>query len=139
MADEQKMYVQDFDGEKLDAKTILERKVMEGAELSTDDRLLIIRALEKAGDSVFNQSSGLNQDLGLNYPSSSPGIWQNPVLYRSLDPCLDPNKLTVTCKNNLGAALNTYTSIAEDASDKCKISVLPLKTSSKITTNGETI
>lgn len=133
MADEQKMYVQDFDGEKLDAKTILERKVMEGAELSTDDRLLIIRALEKAGDSVFNQSSGLT------YPSPSPGIWQNPVLYRTLDPCLDPNKLTVTCKNNLGAELNTYTSIAGDAGDKCKISVLPLKSSSEITTSGEII
>ena len=131
MADEQKMYVQDFEGEKLDAKTVLERKVMEGAELSTDDRLLIIRALEKAGDSVFNQSSGLN------YPNPSPGIWQNPVLYRTIDPYLDPNKLTVTCKNNLGAELNTYTSIADDTSGK--ISVLPLKSSSKISTSGVTI
>ena len=131
MADEQKMYVQDFEGEKLDAKTVLERKVMEGAELSTDDRLLIIRALEKAGDSVFNQSSGFT------YPSPSPGIWQNPVLYRTTDPFLDPNKLTVTCKNNLGADLNTYTSIADDTSGK--ISVLPLKSSSKISTSGVTI
>lgn len=130
MADEQKMYVQDFEGEKLDAKTVLERKVMEGAELSTDDRLLIIRALEKAGDSVFNQSSGLT------YPNPSPGIWQNPVFYRTTDPYLDPNKLTVTCKNNLGAELNTYTSIADDTSGK--ISVLPLKSSSKISTSGET-
>lgn len=134
MADEQKMYVQDFDGEKLDAKTILERKVMEGAELSTDDRLLIIRVLEKAGDSVFNQSSGFNYP---NYPNPSPGIWQNPILYKTPDPYLDPNKLTVTCNNNLGETLNAYTSIADDAGDKCKISVLPLKSSSKISTSGE--
>lgn len=52
-------YVQDFDGEKVDEKTILERKVMEGKELSVDDRLIIIRALEKAGDSVFNPSQNL--------------------------------------------------------------------------------
>lgn len=52
-------YVQDFDGEKVDEKTILERKVMEGKELSVDDRLIIIRALEKAGDSVFNSDQNL--------------------------------------------------------------------------------
>ena len=52
-------YVQDFDGEKVDEKTILERKVMEGKELSIDDRLIIIRALEKAGDSVFNPNQNL--------------------------------------------------------------------------------
>ena len=52
-------YVQDFDGEKVDEKTILERKVMEGKELSVDDRLIIIRALEKAGDSVFNPNQNL--------------------------------------------------------------------------------
>lgn len=52
-------YVQDFDGEKVDEKTILERKVMEGKELSVDDRLIIIRALEKAGDSVFNSNQNL--------------------------------------------------------------------------------
>ena len=52
-------YVQNFDGEKVDEKTILERKVMEGKELSVDDRLIIIRALEKAGDSVFNSDQNL--------------------------------------------------------------------------------
>ncbi len=52
-------YVQDFDGEKVDEKTILERKVMEGKELSVDDRLIIIRALEKAGGSVFNPNQNL--------------------------------------------------------------------------------
>lgn len=52
-------YVQDFDGKKVDEKTILERKVMEGKELSVDDRLIIIRALEKAGDSVFNSDQNL--------------------------------------------------------------------------------
>lgn len=52
-------YVQGFDGEKVDEKTILERKVMEGKELSVDDRLIIIRALEKAGDSVFNSNQNL--------------------------------------------------------------------------------
>lgn len=52
-------YVQDFDGIKVNEKTILERKVMEGKELSVDDRLIIIRALEKAGDSVFNPNQNL--------------------------------------------------------------------------------
>lgn len=56
-------YVQDFDGEKVDEKTILERKVMEGKELSVDDRLIIIRALEKAEDSVFNPNPNPNQNL----------------------------------------------------------------------------
>lgn len=59
-------YVQDFDGEKVDKKTILERKVMEGKELSVDDRLIIIRALEKAGDSVFNSDQNLTIISGYN-------------------------------------------------------------------------
>lgn len=52
-------YVQDFDGKKVNEKTILERKVMEGKELSIDDKLIIIRALEKAGDSIFNSNQCL--------------------------------------------------------------------------------
>jgi hypothetical protein len=60
-------YVQDFDGEKADEKTILERKVMEGKELSVDDRLIIIRALEKAGDSVFNSNSNQGLTIGSGY------------------------------------------------------------------------
>lgn len=59
-------YVQDFDGEKVDEKTILERKVMEGKELSVDDRLVIIRALEKAEKSVFNPNQGLTVGSGYN-------------------------------------------------------------------------
>ena len=49
-------YVQDFDGRKTDEKTILERKVMKGKELSIDDKLIIIRALEKAGNGIFNSN-----------------------------------------------------------------------------------
>lgn len=79
-------YVQDFDGEKVDEKTILERKVMEGKELSVDDRL-IIRALEKAGDSVFNPNQNLTIGSGYNN-------WWNPNDYILKHPVLNPQ---ITC------------------------------------------
>ena len=80
-------YVQDFDGEKVDEKTILERKVMEGKELSVDDRLIIIRALEKAGDSVFNS------DQNLTIVGKYNGWWDaNKITYNH--PVLNPQ---ITC------------------------------------------
>ena len=80
-------YIQDFDGEKVDEKTILERKVMEGTELSIDDRLIIIRALEKAGDSVFNP----NQNLTI--VGKYNGWWDaNKITYNH--PALNPQ---ITC------------------------------------------
>lgn len=80
-------YVQDFDGEKVDEKTILERKVMEGKELSVDDRLIIIRALEKAGDSVFNSDQNLTIGSGYNN-------WWNSNDYTLKHPVLNPQ---ITC------------------------------------------
>ena len=80
-------YVQDFDGEKVDEKTILERKVMEGKELSVDDRLVIIRALEKAGESAFNSNQVLTVGSGYN------GWWDaNKITYKN--PVLNPQ---ITC------------------------------------------
>ena len=79
-------YVQDFDGKKADEKTILERKVMEGKELSIDDRLIIIRALEKTGDSIFNSNQGLTIG-GYN-------IWCDPNKIAYKKPMLSPQ---VTC------------------------------------------
>ena len=79
-------YVQDFDGKKADEKTILEIKIMEGKELSIDDRLIIIRALEKSGDSIFNPNQNLTVGSGYN------GWWNdNKIAYRHL---LSPQ---VTC------------------------------------------
>ena len=85
-------HVQDFDGKKVNEKTILERKVMEGKELSIDDKLIIIRALEKAGDSIFNSNQGLTVG-GYN-------DWYvpNKITYRSLS--WKPTCDTVTAFNN---------------------------------------
>lgn len=89
-------YVQDFDGEKVDEKTILERKVMEGKELSVDDRLIIIRALEKAGDSVFNYDQNLTVVSGYNN-------WYNSNDYTLKHPVLNPQNacgtITVSSTN----------------------------------------
>lgn len=90
-------YVQDFDGEKVDEKTILERKVMEGKELSVDDRLIIIRALEKAGGSVFN--SGSNQSLTIGNGYGNGSWWDaNKITW-------DANKLT--CKSPIQPSVVT--------------------------------
>lgn len=85
-------YVQDFDGRKADEKTILERKVMEGKELSIDDKLIIIRALEKAGNGIFNS----NQDLTVGGYND----WYDPnkITYRSLS--WKPTCDTTTAFNN---------------------------------------
>lgn len=89
-------YVQDFDGEKVDEKTILERKVMEGKELSVDDRLIIIRALEKAEKSVFNPNQGLTVGSGYNgwWDSNDPTL-KNPVL----SPQITYGAITVSSTN----------------------------------------
>lgn len=88
-------YVQDFDGKKVDEKTILERKVMEGKELSVDDRL-IIRALEKAGDSVFNSDQNLTVISSYNgwWDSNNPTL-KNPVL----SPQITYGTITVSSTN----------------------------------------
>lgn len=50
---------------------------MEGKELSIDDRLIIIRALEKSGGSIFN--SGQNLTVGSGYS----GWWDdNEIVYK---------------------------------------------------------
>lgn len=89
-------YVQDFDGKKVDEKTILERKVMEGKELSVDDRLIIIRALEKAGDSVFNSDQNLTVISRYNgwWDSNDPTL-KNPVL----NPQITYGTITVSSTN----------------------------------------
>lgn len=89
-------YVQDFDGKKVDEKTILERKVMEGKELSVDDRLIIIRALEKAGDSVFNSDQNLTVISRYNgwWDSNDPTL-KNPVL----SPQITCGTITVSSTN----------------------------------------
>ena len=89
-------YVQDFDGEKVDEKTILERKVMEGKELSVDDRLVIIRALEKAGDSVFNSDQNLTVISRYNgwWNSNDPTL-KNPVV----NPQITYGAITVSSTN----------------------------------------
>lgn len=92
-------FVQDFDGEKADEKTILERKVMEGKELSTDDRLIIIRALEKAGDSVFNSNQNSYQDLIINggygsWMDTNKLVYKNPLL--DVKPTVVANSAVVT-------------------------------------------
>lgn len=102
-------YVQDFDGEKADEKTILERKVMEGKELSVDDRLIIIRALEKAGDSVFNSNQGLTVGSGYN------GWWDaNKITYRN--PFLNVQPQVVCNNAKSDSAITVYSNSDNDAS-----------------------
>ena len=85
-------YVQDFDGIKVNEKTILERKVMEGKELSVDDRLIIIRALEKSGDSIFNYNQGLTVNNG------HTGWWDdNRITYKQPALKMSPE---ITCDTN---------------------------------------
>jgi hypothetical protein len=102
-------YVQDFDGEKVDEKTILERKVMEGKELSVDDRLIIIRALEKAGDSVFNSNQGLT--IGSGYS----GWWDPTKITYNRGLPLQPQ---ITCNNNAApdTTITVYSNSDNDAS-----------------------
>lgn len=91
-------FVQDFDGEKADEKTILERKVMEGKELSTDDRLIIIRALEKAEDSVFNSNQGLIVNGGYgSWMDADKFVYKNPLL--DVKPTVVANSIT-TCSSD---------------------------------------
>ena len=61
MSDEQKKYVQDFTSGD-DEKTGLEKRVMNCKGLSTDDKLKIIRAIEKSGDSIFGNTPNIYID-----------------------------------------------------------------------------
>lgn len=61
MSDEQKKYVQDFTSGD-DEKTGLEKRVMNCEGLSTDDKLKIIRAIEKSGDSIFGNTPNIYND-----------------------------------------------------------------------------
>jgi hypothetical protein len=74
---------------------------MEGKELSTDDRLIIIRALEKAGDSVFNSNQGL-------IVNGEYGSWMdaNKFVYKTTPQLLNV-KPTVVANS---AAVTTYSS-----------------------------
>ena len=62
MSDEK--YVQDFTSGD-DEKTGLEKRVMNCKDLSADDKLKIIRAIEKSGDSIFGDNT--------------PNIYNNPI------------------------------------------------------------
>ena len=95
MSDEQKKYVQDFTSGD-DEKTGLEKRVMNCEGLSTDDKLKIIRAIEKSGDSIFGIPPIYNEPFkpitqqpwwgGLQVTTNSNHIDPNqPVLYRTSD------------------------------------------------------
>ena len=96
MSDEQKKYVQDFTSGD-DEKTGLEKRVMNCEGLSTDDKLKIIRAIEKSGDSIFGNTPNIYNDPikpitqqpwwgGLQVTTNSNHIDPNqPVLYRTSD------------------------------------------------------
>ena len=93
MSDEQKKYVQDFTSGD-DEKTGLEKRVMNCEGLSTDDKLKIIRAIEKSGDSIFGVPPVYNEPFkpitqqpwwgGLQVTTNGNHIDPNqPVLYRT--------------------------------------------------------
>lgn len=93
MSDEQKKYVQDFTSGD-DEKTGLEKRVMNCEGLSTDDKLKIIRAIEKSGDSIFGVPPIYNDPIkpitqqpwwgGLQVTTNGNHVDPNqPVLYRT--------------------------------------------------------
>lgn len=93
MSDEQKKYVQDFTSGD-DEKTGLEKRVMNCEGLSTDDKLKIIRAIEKSGDSIFGVPPIYNDPIkpitqqpwwgGLQVTTNGNHVDHNqPVLYRT--------------------------------------------------------
>lgn len=95
MSDEQKKYVQDFTSGD-DEKTGLEKRVMNCEGLSTDDKLKIIRAIEKSGDSIFGVPPIYNDPIkpitqqpwwgSLQVTTNGNHIDPNqPVLYRTSD------------------------------------------------------
>lgn len=112
-------YVQDFDGEKADEKTILERKVMEGKELSVDDRLLIIRALEKAGDSIFNSNYNQGLTVGNGYNSwwdANKITWDaNKLTYKT--PILTQPQVTCSSNNAPATDITVYSTNSKAAED----------------------
>ena len=112
------MYVQDFDGEKLDPKILLERKVLEGEELSTDDRLLIIRALEAAGSSIFPNTNNPYNTPNVNFPQLTRTPWLDTtpyVVYNNNDKN-QPQFNTICCDAVSSDNANLYTAIKMDAS-----------------------
>ena len=54
---EKQIYVGDFDGNKEDEKTILEKKVLSCENLSTEDKLQIIRAIEHSQNLLFEKEN----------------------------------------------------------------------------------
>ena len=95
MSEEQKKYVQDFTSGD-DEKTGLEKRVMNCEGLSTDDKLKIIRAIEKSGDSIFGVPPVYSEPFkpitqqpwwgGLQVTTNGNHIDPNqPVLYRTSD------------------------------------------------------
>ena len=94
MSDEQKKYVQDFTSGD-DEKTGLEKRVMNCEGLSTDDKLKIIRAIEKSGDSIFGNTPNIyNEPIkpithqpwwgSLQVATNGNNVDPNqPVLYRT--------------------------------------------------------
>lgn len=96
MSEEQKKYVQDFTSGD-DEKTGLEKRVMNCEGLSTDDKLKIIRAIEKSGDSIFGNTPNIYNEPfkpitqqpwwgGLQVTTNSNHIDPSqPVLYRTSD------------------------------------------------------
>lgn len=84
MSDEQKKYVQDFTSGD-DEKTGLEKRVMNCEGLSTDDKLKIIRAIEKSGDSIFG--------------NNTPNIYNDPIKPITQQPWWE--SLQVATNNNV--------------------------------------
>lgn len=54
---EKQIYVEDFDGNEVDKKTLLEKKVLNCEELSTEDKLQIIRAIEHSQNLLFEKKA----------------------------------------------------------------------------------
>lgn len=113
MSDEQKKYVQDFTSGD-DEKTGLEKRVMNCEGLSTDDKLKIIRAIEKSGDSIFGNTPNIYNDpikpitqqpwwgslqVATNNNVADPN---QPVLYRTSGATkFNANDLFSTTANNM--------------------------------------
>ena len=86
---------------------------MEGKELSVDDRLIIIRALEKAGDSVFNSGSNQSLTIGNGYGNSS---WWDANKLTCKSP-IQPSVITCSSNNVPATDITVYSTNNKTAED----------------------
>lgn len=100
---EKQIYVGDFDGNEEDKKTTLEKKVLGCEELSTEDKLQIIRAIEHSQNLLFEKKAE-NPIPCITYEPYKP-MWFNNYNSDSAEP--------IFCKTAFTTANNAKSDTSE--------------------------